>query len=144
MVTRGRSGRPLRGSLLVELLIGFGAMVIAAIWLLAAYHSSLQLTEVAQQAAIALDDLKDMMEKIKSTPFAQLTTDFPNGTANGGVPDKYGAVVGGYTLQDEQVTVTHQPNTGADPRELVVQVTWTAAGRTQQRRVSTMRSSRAS
>ena len=144
MITRRRPERFLRGSLLVELLIGFGAMVIAAVWLLTAYHSSLQLTEVAQQAAVALDDLKDMMEKIKSTPFAQLATDFPNGTANGGVPDKYGTVVGGYSLQTEQVTVTHQPNAAADPRELVVQVTWTNGGRTHQRRVSTMRSSRAS
>lgn len=135
------------GFVLVDVLFAIGVIVVAGVWILAAYGSALATTEVAQQTSVALDDLKDMMEKIKSTAFSQLTANFPNGAVNGIVApagDKYGAVVGGYGLTNERITVTHQPGTAADPRELVVTVTWTNRGRTHQRSVTTIRSSKAS
>ena len=136
-----------RGVLLVEILFAIGILVVAGIWLLAAYHASLQVSELGQQTSVALNDLQDMMERIKATPFNSLTNNFPNGAVNGVVglaPEKYGVIIGGYTLTNEQVTVTHQPNTNADPREMIVQVTWVNRGRTFQKSVSTMRASRAS
>ncbi len=124
---------------LVELLVATTVAVIAGVGLLAAYHAVLNLIEVSQQSVVALNDLTDIMERIKATPFTQLTASFPNGMAGA-----YGPVVGGYTLSSEQIRVTHQPNTNSDPRELVVQVTWTNRSRTYQRSLSTMRASRAS
>jgi Tfp pilus assembly protein PilV len=124
---------------LAELLVAMTVAVVGGIWLLASYHSILHLTEVSQQSATALDDLKDMMERIKATPFAQLTATFPTGVAGA-----YNGIVGGYTLSNQQITVTHQPSANADPRELVVQVTWTNRNRNYQRSLSTMRASRAS
>ena len=135
------------GFVLLEALLAVGVLIISAVWLMAAYHSALHLTEVAQQTLLALDDLKDMMERIKATSFSQLNTNFPNGAVNGVVgpgPDKYGAVVGGYGLTNEQITVVHQPSTGADPKELVVQLSWTNRGRTYQTTISTVRASKAS
>ena len=130
---RGRGGMTL-----VELLIAIVIAVIGGVWLLASYHSILHLTEVSQQSVTALNDLKDVMERIKATSFSQLTATFPTGVAGA-----YNGVVGGYTLPNQQITVTHQPNIAADPRELVVQVTWINRNRTYQRSLSTMRASRA-
>ncbi len=132
-------GHHIRGMTLVELLIAITVAVIAGVGLLVAYHSILHLTEVSQQSVVALNDLKDMMERIKTTPFSQLTATYPNGLVGA-----YSPIVGGYTLPNQQITVTHQPNTNADPRELIVQVTWTNRNRNYQRSLSTMRASRAS
>src|SRR3989338_4079162 len=125
------------GFVLLELLFAVVVLLLSATWVLMAYHSALHLTEVSQQTSLALDDVKDMMEKIKATPFSQLLSSFPNGAINGvvgGGPDTYQAMVGGaYGLTDEQITVLHQPNTSADPRELVVHITWTNRGRTYQK-----------
>ena len=133
------------GVTLVELLLAISVLVIAGVGLLGAYHSALHLTETAQQATVAVNDLKDIMERIKTTPFTQLQASFPSGAANGpGGAQAYTNVVGGYTLPNEQITVTHSPNTAADPRELIVRLTWTNRGRTYQRSVSTIRASQAS
>ncbi len=134
------------GFTLVEVLGAIAVIVLASIGLLTAYQSTLHLNEVAQQSSLALNDLKDMMERLKSTPFAQLQANFPNGTVNGtaGTPQEYTNIIGGYTLQNEQITVTHSPAVTSDPRELIVQVTWTNRGRTYQRSLSTIRSSEAS
>ncbi|MBI3331243.1 MAG: prepilin-type N-terminal cleavage/methylation domain-containing protein [Candidatus Omnitrophica bacterium] len=138
-------GRSRAGMTLVELLITIGVLVVAGVWLLSAYHSALHLTEVAQQTTVALNDLRDMMERIKATPFVQLQTNFPHNVANGpGGAQAYANVVGGYTLPAEQITVTHTPSVTADPRELSAQVTWTNRGRSYQRRITTVRASQAS
>ncbi len=136
-----------RGMTLVELLLALMVLTIAGVGILGAYQHALHLTEVSQQSTLALNDLNDMMEKIKSTPFSQLTPAFPNGAVNGvlgGGPDLYSAIVGGYGLNQEQITVTHQPSIAADPRELVVEVSWTNRGRVYRRQLATMRASRAS
>ncbi len=133
-----------RGVLLAEILLAISAILVAGVWLLGAYGSAIGLSNAAQQSNIAMNDLKDMMEQIKSTSFNQLTTNFPDGVVNGGNPDKYSAVVGGYGLTNEQITVTHRPNTAADPKELVVQITWTDGGRQYTKTLTTYRTSRAS
>ena len=141
------SRRETGGMTLVELLLGIGVLVLSGVWLLGAYQSSLHLTETAQQTKVALNDLRDMMERIKTTPFTRLDDDFPNGAPDGMVgagPNRYAAVVGGYSLPDERITVTHTPDPAADPRELVVQLTWTNRGRAYQRSVATVRASEAS
>lgn len=134
-----------RGVTLVELLFGMSTLLVGAVWLMAAYQWSVQLAEVSQQSNVALNDLRDMMERIKTTPFASLTANFPNNTANGpGGAQAYTNVVGGYSLVNEAITVTHTPNTGADPREMTVTLTWTNRNRTYQRALSTIRASQAS
>ena len=139
--------RNTRGVSLIETLLAFTVVIVAGISLMVAYQSAIHLTETSQQSNLAINDLRAMMERIKTTPFTALNASFPNGAVNGVVgagPDLYTGVVGGYGLGTEQITVTHSPNTGADPRELIVQVQWINRGRTYQRRATTMRSSQAS
>ena len=134
------------GVTLIELLFALTVVLIAGVWLLMAYHSALRLSEMAQQSIVALNDLRDMAERIKTTPFTQLASDFPNGAPNGVVgpqPERYSGIIGGYTLPNEQITVTHSPNTVADPREVIVQVTWMSGGRACQRQLSTIRAGQA-
>ncbi|OGX38921.1 MAG: hypothetical protein A3C53_02310 [Omnitrophica WOR_2 bacterium RIFCSPHIGHO2_02_FULL_68_15] len=135
------------GFTLVEVLFALIIVVVSGVWLMVAYQSALHLTEVSQQTNAALSDIRDMMERIKTTPFTALDASFPTGAVNGVVgagPDLYTGIVGGYALTGEQVTVTHSPSAAADPRELIVQVQWTNRGRTYQRRATTMRASQAS
>ncbi len=142
-VRRHQCGRQL-GFTLVELLLALSVVLISGVWLLGAYQASLSLTELSQQTDVAVDDLKDMLESIKATPFSQLAANFPDRAANGIVgvgADRYGAIIGGYGLQNEQITVTHSPTAATDPRELIVQVTWQHRGRSHQRAFSTWRAS---
>jgi prepilin-type N-terminal cleavage/methylation domain-containing protein len=135
------------GFTLVEVLFAIVVLLIAGVWLTVAYQSALHLAEVSQQTNVALNDLRSMMERIKATPFTTLTAGFPDGAVNGVVgagPDLYTGIVGGYGLNNEQITVTHSPAVTSDPRELTVQVQWTNRGRLYQRRATTMRSSQAS
>ena len=134
--------RTRRGVLLTEVLFAISAILMAGVWLLGAYSSAIHLASVAQQSTIALDDLKDIMEKIKSTAFTQLNVNFPNGTVNGTAPNLYSTVVGGYGLNNEQITVTHLPNAAADPKQLVVQLIWADGARQYTRTMQTFRSSR--
>ena len=140
--SKPRQGIGRRGVTLVEVLVSISVLVLCVVGVAWAYQSSLHLAEVSQQASVAVNDLKDMMERIKATPFTQLTANFPNGVANGSAG--YAVAIGNYTLPSEQITVTHTPSTAADPRQLTVQVTWTNGGRVYQRSTSTMRSSQAS
>lgn len=140
-VSARRPRRPRSGMTLVELLIGVAILLVSSLSLLAAYRYALELSEVAHQSAVAVNDIKDMLERIKTTSVANLQTDFPDGVANTAA---YTTVVGGLTLSGEQITTTHSPSPTADPRELIVQVTWTNRGRTYQRSLSTLRSSQAS
>ena len=136
-----------RGMTLVELLVAIVVVVLGGLWLLGAYHSVLELTEVSEQADRALNDLRDMMERIKTTPFTSLAANFPTGAVNGVVgqgQNLYAPIVGSYSLTGEQITVTHRPTAAADPRELVAVLQWTNRGRTYQRSLSTMRVSESS
>ena len=125
-----------RGMTLVETLISMLIFVLSCVWLTAAYHSVLELNRVSEQTMVALNDLQDMMERVRSSPFTQLAVSFPNGVAGG-----YAPIVGGYTLPNEQIIVTHLPDTVADPRELIVEVNWFDSNRLYRRRLSTVRTS---
>jgi len=126
--------------MLPELLLAVAVLIVSLIAVLGAYHSALHLTEVSRQAAVALNDLKDMMERIKETPFNAIATNFPNGVVGGPGGNPYNTIVGGYTLGQEQVTVTY-PNPGTDPLEVTVTLNWTNQNRTHTRRLSTIRAS---
>ena len=122
------------GMTLVETLIAMLIFVLSGVWLTAAYRSVLELNRVSEETMVALDDLDDMMERVRSAPFAQLAASFPDGVA--GV---YAPIVGDYTLSGERITVRHVPSAVATPRELIVEVTWLDNQRTYRRRLSTFR-----
>ena len=74
------------------------------------------------------DDLQAFAEHINSTSFQNLTATFPSGVINGGLANPYGALIGGYALSGEQITVTY-PSQTSDWLSIVVTMNWTYRGR---------------
>jgi hypothetical protein len=125
---------------LVELLLAIFVLVVAGTGILGTYLAAHTLSEYARQTSTALDDLKDIMERIHATPYLFLEDDFPDGVDDGGLDNDYAAIVGGYTLEDETITVSY-PVVTADQIEIVATLTWVQQGRDRSVSLSTIRSS---
>lgn len=111
------------GMTLVEVIVALAIGVIATIAILQGYLGNVFMTEIAKGNTVATDDLIDMLERIKCTPFNELTAKFPNGTVNGPVANPYQNITGNYSLKGEQVVVTYA-NLTSDPLEIMVSVNW--------------------
>lgn len=113
------------GLTLAETLVATAIAAFAIAGLLQAFLTNIYLSDLAKGNTVAIDDLKDMMEKIQSAAFNDMLIDFPNGTINGPAANRYNTtVIGNYTLRNESITVTYV-NPAADPLEIIINVTWT-------------------
>ena len=108
---------------LVEILVATLIAVVAIGGILEAYRHFNTLSESTQEINTAMRHLTTMMEKVRSTPFSVLEARFPNAAANGGASNDYSAIVGGYSLSGQQITVTY-PNPGTNPLEIIIAVQW--------------------
>jgi len=128
-----------KGITFIELLI---AVLIAGIAIgatLGCLSQSLYLSEIAFNTTIIIADIRDMFEEIWSTPFDSIVANFPDALADGPVTNNYAAIVGGYRLLSEQITVEYV-NAVADPLEIFVTANWTdSRGRTHSIQLSTYR-----
>jgi len=126
-----------RGLTLVEVMVAAVFIIIAIIALLGVFTVSLNYISRARELHVATDDLKDVLEKIKSTAFVDITTVFPDDTA---VPE---SVVGTFQLDDEVIIVNYPDGTADDPLEIEVTITWTgrAGGQTYSHTFKTLRTS---
>ena len=112
-----------KGVSLIEVLITTLIIVGTLVGVLQAYIYSVYLSQLNRDMTIALDDANDMMESIRSTEFANLLTDYPDGLADGPAGNSYASLAGGYLLSGETITVTYT-DTGAVPLEILVSVSW--------------------
>ena len=127
------------GMSLVEVVITLAVFVVAGLGIVGAHFYSNQLSEYATSSMRAVNDLEDIMERIHATPFDNLQATFPAGVPNG-VGNAYAAIVGGYTLGSEQITVTY-PSVTTGRLEMVVTVNWTERLRQRSTSLSTVRTS---
>ena len=132
----GRRG----GFTLVELMLVLFIFIVMGTGVVGAYLSIQMLSHHAEETMVAMEDLSDMMERIHATPFATLSTSFPNGFANGPATNIYAIIVGGYTLPGESVTVTY-PSQSATRLEILVSISWASLGRARTLAVSTIKTS---
>ena len=86
----------------------------------------------------AVSDLDDIVECMRATPFNTVQATFPSGVANGGGVTSYLALVGGYTLLNEQITVTY-PSQTPTRIEVLATLNWTERGRARTMQLSTVR-----
>jgi hypothetical protein len=112
-----------KGMTLVELLVVSFVFIAVIGPLLASIVSLLYLLDITKCQSIAIVDLCSIMEKIKSTPFNNMQTSFPDGVVNGPGGNSYPALIGSYTLQNEQIAVTY-PDINADPLEIQATAMW--------------------
>ena len=121
----------------IEIVLALFLFVLTGSGILSSYLSCHHLSEHATNTMRAVSDLDDMMERIRATPFNTLQTNFPSGVANG-LGNSYVGIVGGYTLDGEQIVVTY-PSQTLVRLEILVTVNWTQRGRARTTQLSTVR-----
>ena len=129
-----------QGMMLLELLTAVFIFVIAGSGIVGASISSHRLSQAAGHTMKAVSDLDDIAEGLRATPFNTVQGTFPSGVANGGGVTNYSALVGGYTLTNEQITVTY-PSQSATRIEALITLNWTEQGRARTMQLSTVRTS---
>ena len=127
-----------RGGSYVEILLALALFVTAGAAILGAYMAMSDLSDHATLSMKAVTDLEAVMERIASTSFPNVTTQFPDGVANGGVSNPYATMIGGYTLPGEQITVTY-PSQTANRLEIVATLAWTHRSRARSTVFSTVK-----
>lgn len=129
----------IKGMTLIELLIATLVFTIALGALLNSIIVVLYLIDLAKNQTIAISDLRNMMESIRVTAFADTLSLFPNSVVDGPVKNSYRSVIGGYTLYNEHIIVTYA-NVHSDPLEIKVNLTWAdKRGRNHSASVSTFK-----
>ena len=128
-----------KGMTLVEILVATAVFTIAMAGLLNTFFTLMYLFQVTESYEVAIADLRDVMEQIKATAFTDILADFPHGITGGPSGAPYSAIVGNYTLTNENITVTYA-NVAAEPLEIKVSVQWSdSKGRLQQVSTSTLK-----
>ncbi|MGB2661922.1 MAG: prepilin-type N-terminal cleavage/methylation domain-containing protein [Candidatus Omnitrophota bacterium] len=115
-------GSSRRGFTIIELMITSAVLFVAVMGIWGAFFTSLNQIVLAREESIATDDMKDVMEKMRSTPFSYLTTVFPDGQAIDA------DLIGGYSLDSEVIRINYPQGTGVEPMEIEVEVTWVRKG----------------
>lgn len=108
---------------LIEVLVAGLVLVVAIAGLVTSLLNIVTLFDISQRYATASSDLRNMMEKVRLTPFDNILTLFPNNDADGPAANPYPDVVGGYTLSNEQITVSYA-DVNAEPLEFRISISW--------------------
>lgn len=130
---------------LYELLIATLLISMTLGGLLSSLLAAVTLINLAKSQNVAIQDLRTMNERIRSTAFDNIPALFPDfargqtGALNGPANNPYATIVGNYTLNNETITVSYRcynPLTRAtlscalcsggvsDPVELNIAVSW--------------------
>ncbi|RKY27650.1 MAG: hypothetical protein DRP61_03720 [Candidatus Omnitrophota bacterium] len=129
-----------KGFTLVEILITTFLGVTALGVILNSLISTAYLLDISQEEEIASYHLTNLAERILATPLDYVTDRFPPGVEDGPSDNPYADIVGGYSLNNEHITVTY-PNPDAEPLELKITLSWQdRKGRTHTRSLSTFKS----
>ncbi len=137
-VASGSRESVVQGSSFVEVLLAMALFVIAGIGIVVSYLAMSGFSDYATKSMRAVGDLQGLTEHIQSTPFQNVATVFPAGVADGGVGKPYASLIGGYILQNEQITVTY-PNQTAERLEMTITLSWNHNSRTLTKVFSTVR-----
>lgn len=112
-----------RGLSLLEILFATLIFVLALAALMNGIIAALYLINLSQDQTLANTDLTNMMEWIKTTPFNDMMRLFPDSLADGPATNSYPFYLGGYSLNNEHITVTYA-DLDSDPLEIKVNLSW--------------------
>ncbi len=110
------------GLTLVEALVAIAILAFAVTGIIQFYLSSVAVSEINQEETMALSHLVNMAEAVKCTPFSNITSDFPDGVADG-TGNSYAGIVGGYGLTEECIVVSYD-DPDSDPLEIIISASW--------------------
>lgn len=128
-----------QGTTLIEILVATLVFTVALGALLSAITASLYLVDLSREQAIAVSDLRNIMERIRATAFNNIVVQFPDADVDGPAGNSYSSIVGGYRLNNQSMTVTY-PDVNSDPLEIRVRLAWQdKRGRAQSVAASTFR-----
>lgn len=128
-----------KGTTLIEILIATFVFTVAVGALLNSLTAVLYLIDLSKDQTIANSDLRNMMERIKVTSFADMLWFFPDSVVEGPAYNSYQSIVGGYILNNEHINVTYA-NPFSDPLEIEVSLNWQdKRGRSHNRSISTFK-----
>lgn len=120
---------------MVEIVCGITLLGLVLIPLMSIFTDVVRQVEIAKETTIATNDLKDVMEKIRTTALSHITTDYPDGAY---IDEN---LLGAYLLDNEKIKVDYPNGVDANPLEILVTVTWKSIiGDTRTQRLSTLRS----
>ncbi|MDD4879671.1 MAG: prepilin-type N-terminal cleavage/methylation domain-containing protein [Candidatus Omnitrophica bacterium] len=111
-----------KGMTLIEIMVATFVFTVALGALLGAITGTLSIIETAREQTTAVFDLRNMMERIKATAFSNTVSFFPNNVTDGPV-NSYPAMLGGYTLSNEHITISYT-NVNSNPLEITAALTW--------------------
>lgn len=112
-----------RGMTLIELLWALLIFTLALAALVSSLMAVTYFISLSREQSLANEHLRDMMERLRATPFNSVPTQFPGGVVDGAAGNRYFTICGGYVLGNEHITVNY-PNVNADPLEIQVQLSW--------------------
>ena len=127
-----------RGSSLIQILLALALFVIAGVGITGSYMAMHDFSDYATKSMRAVSDLQALVEHVQSTAFQNVATVFPAGVADGGAGQPYATLIGGYSLQNEHMTVTY-PSQTADRLEITITLSWAHRTRTLTKVFSTIR-----
>lgn len=108
------------GFTLVEAMVSLMIVLFVLVPLLLAFAGALLEIMIAREISLADDDVKDVFEKLKLTPFPNLPVEFPDGAS---INEN---IIGGYLLSDEDIVVSYPEGIGGNPLAIQVTVSWTS------------------
>ncbi len=112
-----------RAMTLIEVLIAALIFSLVLGTILGSLEAIVDFLDYTRDSSQSTADLKNMMERLRATPFDSLTTKFTNGVTDGPGSNLYTTIVGGYTLRNEHITVSYV-NPNVDPLEIKVTNAW--------------------
>lgn len=113
-----------KGFSLIEAVITSVILLVVGLAVIEILLLSINYSQQARELNIVADDMGDVLEEIKNVSFNNITVIFPH---NASVDSD---VVGGFLLDNENITVTYPAGTGSDPLEIEVTLTWTSSNGT--------------
>lgn len=112
-----------RGFTMIELMFTVFILTVGFSALMEGFASLLYLIDISREETSASADLRNMLERIRGTPFDQMNARFPDGSVNGPVSARYWTLIGIYSLKNQNITVSYT-NPASDPLEVQVVAQW--------------------
>ncbi|MFC1593853.1 hypothetical protein ACFL38_00825, partial [Candidatus Omnitrophota bacterium] len=105
---------------------------IIAVLFIAVLHQhtlGMRFVQLAREQTIAQSHAKTMIEAIyhAASEGLDISDIFESGTPDGNAPNLYSDIVGGYSLTDEHITVTHFDDPTLELYDLSVTVEWASS-----------------